>query len=271
MPASQKGAISFGLVYIPVELYTATQDNDVHFNQLTKAGGERVRYVKTCSSCKKELKPADIVKGFQYDKDKFVVVDDDDFEKIKTEKDRSIQILQFTGLEEIPPVYFERSYLMVSQQGGEKAFELLRRAMLEEGRVAIGKTVMGTRETMLALVPTEEGILLETLFFQDEIREMPRETNRPETAEGELAMARQLVESMTKPFDPSLYKDEYQEKLRDLIAKKIEGKEITPEPSARPGNVIDLMDALKQSLAQQQSEDAPAAKKPGAARRRKSG
>lgn len=258
MPVAQKSAISFGLVYIPVDLYTATQDNDVRFNQLTKESHERVRYVKTCAGCQKELKPADIVKGFQYEKDKYVVVTDDDFEKIKTEKDRSIQILQFTDLAAIPPVYFEKSYLVQTQKGGEKAYELLRQAMLDEGKVAIGKTVMGQKETMLALVPTEDGILLETLYYYDEVKEAPRAAAGPSVAKAELDMARQLVQSMAGPFDPQQYKDEYQEKLRDLISKKIEGKEIVAETSDKPDNVINLMDALKESLKQQDGPKKPA-------------
>ena len=254
MPVTHKSAISFGLVYIPVDLYAAVKDGDIHFNQLTKDGHERVRYVKTCAGCKKELKAEDIVKGFQYDNDKYVIVDDKDFEKIKTEKDRSIQILQFSTLDEIPSVYFEKSYMVLSQTGGGKAFELLRRAMQETKKVAIGKTVMGTKETMVVLMPTENGILLETLYYYDEIQEMPQKTASPKLAEAELAMARQLIGSMEKPFEPKLYKDEYQEKLRGLIAKKIDGKEIVAEAGAKPDNIINLMDALKQSLAQQETE-----------------
>ena len=252
MPASQKGAISFGLVYIPVELYTATQDNDVRFNQLTKDSHERVRYVKTCAGCKKELKPEDIVKGFQYEKDKYVVVDDEDFEKIKTEKDRSIQILQFVDLSAIPPVYFEKSYLVQAQKGGEKPFALLRQAMRDEGKVAVGKTVMGSKETVLALIPTEEGVLLETLYYQDEVKALPKQVTLPDVDGAELDMAKQLVQGMAGDFDPAAFKDEYQEKLRDLIAKKVEGEEIVAEKEEKPSNVINLMDALKESLKQQQ-------------------
>lgn len=269
MPAAQKGAISFGLVYIPVELYTATQDNDVRFNQLTRDSHERVRYVKTCAGCKKELKPEDIVKGFQYEKDKYVVVSDADFEKIKTEKDRSIQILQFAELSSIPPVYFEKSYLVQPQKGGEKPFALLRRAMREEGKVAIGKTVMGTKETILALVPTDEGVLLQTLFFHDEVKTLPKQVTLPEVGGAELDMARQLVQGMAGSFDPAAYKDEYQERLRELISRKIEGKEIVAEQEEKPSNVINLMDALKESLKQQQAgQGAP---KPAARRGKKTG
>lgn len=251
MAVRQKGAISFGLVYIPVALYTATEDDDVRFNQLTKDSGERVRYIKTCAGCKQELKPADIVRGYQYEKDKYVVITDEDLEKIKTEKDRSIQILQFSDLDEIPSVYYDKSYLVQSEKGGEKAFELLRQAMQKAGKVAIGKTVMGTKETMLALVPTDDGIVLQTLYFADEVKALPKEAAKPQVGDAELDMAKQLIEGMSKPFDPAAYHDEYQQKLRDLITKKIEGQEIVEQKDEKPGNIIDLMDALKQSLKQQ--------------------
>ena len=137
MAATHKGGISFGLVYIPVALHTATTDNDIRFNQLCK-DGSRVAYKKVCSSCGKEVGPGDIVKGFQYEKDKYVVVTDEDFEKIKTEKDRSIQILHFSDLSSIRPIYYDKTYHVTPEKGGEKAFELLRRAMLEENKV-VGK------------------------------------------------------------------------------------------------------------------------------------
>lgn len=273
MPVAQKSAISFGLVYIPVELYTATQDNDVRFNQLTKDNHKRVRYVKTCAGCKKELKPEDIVKGFQYEKDKYVVVSDADFEKIKTEKDRSIQILQFADLSSIPPVYFEKSYLVQPQKGGEKPFALLRSAMRDEGKVAIGKTVMGNKETILALVPTDAGVLLQTLFFHDEVKALPKQVTLPDVGGAELDIAKQLVQGMAGNFDPAAYKDEYQEKLRDLISRKIEGKEVVAEQGEKPSNVINLMDALKESLKQQQQagKDAPKSASKQAKSRKKTG
>lgn len=126
MAATHKGAISFGLVHIPISLHTATQDNDIRFNQLCKDDHSRIRYKKTCASCGKEVSTKDIVKGFEYDKDKYVIVTDDDFEAIKTEKDRSIQIIHFTALEDIRPIYYDKTYHVIPETGGDKAFELLR-------------------------------------------------------------------------------------------------------------------------------------------------
>ena len=259
MAISQRSAISFGLVHIPAELYTAVQDTDIRFNQLVKDNMERVKYKKTCPSCKKELSGNDIVKGFQYEKDKYVVVTDQELEKIKTEKDRSIQIFLFTEVSSVPPVYFNNSYFVLPEKGGEKAFELLRQAMAEEGKVAIGKTVMGNHETLLMLLPEEEGMLLVTLYYYDEIKDMPRETKKPEVGREELDMAKQLIDTMEKEFRPQDYKDEYQARLRELIEQKIQGKEIIAPKEQKENNIVDLMDALKASL--EKSKDGPKKRK----------
>lgn len=161
MAVSHRGAISFGLVHIPVGLYTATQDNDIHFNQLCREDGSRVKYKKVCASCGKEISSKDIVKGFEYDKDKFVIMTDEDFEKAKSEKDKTIHILHFTDLNSIRPIYYDKTYHAVPEAGGDKAFELLRKAMKDENKVAIAKTVMGTKEKLLTLIPTDDGILIE--------------------------------------------------------------------------------------------------------------
>jgi Ku protein, prokaryotic len=270
MAVSHKGAISFGLVYIPVALYTATQDNDIHFNQLHKEDHSRIRYKKTCAHCGKEILSDDIIKGFEYDKDKYVIVTDDDFEKIKTEKDKTIQILHFADLDTISPIYYEKTYHTVPETGGEKAFELLRTAMKEENKVAIGKTVMGNKEALLAIIPTDDNILIDTMFFEDEIKEIPKSYAKPELNEGELSMAKTLIQSMVRPFEPSFYKDEYQERLRELIEQKIAGKEIVAAKKEETNNVIDLMDALKKSIEQNQGA-APEKKKRTSAKKSQTG
>ena len=158
--ASRKSVISFGMVAIPISMYTATQDNDIHFNQLHKDDHSRIRYKKTCSHCGKEITSSDIVKGFEYDKDKYIVITDEEIEKIKTEKEKSIQILHFAELDQISPVYYEKTYQVFPAAGGEKAFELLRLALLEEQKIAIGKTVLGTKDTLMAIIPREDGVLI---------------------------------------------------------------------------------------------------------------
>ena len=248
MAVSHRGAISFGMVHIPVGLYTATQDNDIHFNQLCKEDGSRVKYKKVCSGCGKEIGANDIVKGFEYEPGKYVTLTDEDFEKAKTEKDRTIQILHFTDLQNVRPIYFDKTYHAVPEQGGDKAYELLRRAMLDENKIAVAKTVMGTKEKLLALIPTDKGILAETLFFADEIKDAPKEPAQAEVADAELQMAKTLIGAMVKPFEPEQFKDEYREKLWEIINSKIQGKEFTVSPDEVEINVVNLMDALKQSL-----------------------
>jgi DNA end-binding protein Ku len=254
MSIAYRSVISFGLVAIPVSMYTATQDNDIHFNQLHKDDNERIKYKKTCSHCGKEITSKDIVKGYQYDKDHYVVVTDDDLEKIKTEKEKSIQILHFAQLDQISPIYFDKTYQAAPEAGGDKAFELLRSALLSEQKIAIGKTVMGTKETLLAIIPRKEGLLISTMYYEDDIKDLPKSYNKPELSDAEVTMAKTLINSMDTPFNPTEYKDEYQIKLRELIETKIAGKEIVAVKPEGPSNVINLMDALKASIEQNQSK-----------------
>ena len=225
MAATHKGAISFGLVHIPVALHTATQDNDIHFNQLCKEDGSRVKYKKVCANCGKEVGFQDIVKGFEFG-----------------------------------PIFFDKTYHAVVEAGGDKAYELLRQAMFDEGKVAIAKTVMGQSEKLLCLIPTEKGILAETLFFYDEVKEIPKEAAHPELNEAELNMAKMLIGSMDKEFEPQLYHNEYQVRLREIIEAKINGQEIVQTPAEQESNVINIMEALQASL--QQIEGTTPPKKP---------
>ena len=245
---SRKSVITFGMVAIPIAMYTATQDNDIHFNQLHAEDNSRIRYKKTCAHCGKEITSKEIVKGYEYDKDKYVVITDEEIEKIKTDKEKSIQILHFAELNQISPVYYEKTYQAAPEAGGEKAFELLRSALMAEQKIAIGKTVMGTKDTLMAIIPRDEGILISTMFFADEVKEIQKQYTKPEVAAQELDMAKLLINSMDTPFDPSKYKDEYQARLRELIEAKISGKEIVAAEPESAGKVIDLMEALKASV-----------------------
>lgn len=248
MAVSHRGAISFGMVHIPVGLYPATQDNDIHFNQLCREDGSRIKYKKVCAGCGKEVGANDIVKGFEYEPGKYVTLTDEDFEKAKTEKDKTIQVLHFHRARDVRPIYFDKTYHAVPEQGGDKAYELLRRAMLDENKIAVAKTVMGTKENALALIPSEKEILVETLFYADEIKDAPKEPTQTTVSDAELQMAKTLIGAMVKPFEPEQFKDEYREKLWEIINSKIQGKEFTISPDEVEINVVNLMDALKQSL-----------------------
>ncbi|MCL2212978.1 MAG: Ku protein [Oscillospiraceae bacterium] len=248
MPISHKTVISFGLVAIPINMHTAVSENDIRFNQLHKDDLSRIRYKKICAHCEKEVKSEDIIKGYEYEKDKYVTVSDEEIEQIKTEKDRSIQILHFANLNQISPVYYDKAYHILPAAGGEKAFELLRKALMDTKKIAIGKTVMGNHENLMAIIPRDDGIVIQTMFFDDEVKEIPVAYKKQKIEKAELDMAKMLINSMDTPFDPTAYKDEYQEKLRGLLSAKIANRDIeTPEEEV-PGGIIDLMEALMQSV-----------------------
>ena len=254
MAISSRTVISWGLVAIPIAMYTATQNNDISFNQLHKDDHQKIQYKKVCGNCGKEVKSSDIVKGYQYDKDHYVIITDDELERIKTEEEKSIQILHFAQLDQISPIYYDKCYYVVPEAGGDKAFELLRHALMDEQKIAIGKTVIGSHETLMALIPRQDGILISTMHFEDEIKDFPKTYSRPEITDQELTMARALIGSMNVPFDPATYHDEYQVKLRRMIEDKIAGREIVAAPQLPRGNVIDLMDALRASIEQNKPE-----------------
>ncbi|WP_029503385.1 Ku protein [Lachnoclostridium phytofermentans] len=248
MAVAHKSAISVGLIYIPVDLFKTTRDISISFNQLCKDTHQRVRYKKYCPSCNKEVKTDDIIKGYEFEKDRYVTITEEELEKIKTKKDKTIHVLHFAKMEDVDSIYFEKNYYVVPHTGGEKAFELFRQALLTEEKVAIAKTVIGTNESLIVLYPTDDGIIAKMLYYQEEIQEIPKLQAKVELDENELMMAKTLISSMTKEFDISAYHDEYQERLREAIQKKIEGQEIVDVDENRPDNVIDFMDALKKTI-----------------------
>lgn len=248
MAVAHKSAISVGLLYIPVGLYKTTRDISISFNQLCKDTHQRIRYKKYCPSCNKEVKNDDIIKGYEFEKDRYVTITEEEIEKIKTKKDKTIHILHFSKMSEVDQIYYEKNYYVVPEIGGEKPFELLRQALLSQEKVAIAKTVIGTNETLIVLYPTNDGIIAKTLFYQEEIQEIPKSQAKVEINDSELEMAKSLITAMSKEFDIDQYHDEYQEKLREAINKKISGQEIVSADSSAPNNIINIMDALKKSV-----------------------
>jgi len=247
------------MVLIPIGLYKTTVDNDIHFNQLEKESKARIKYKKYCSHCGKEVAPEDIIKGYQYEKDKYVVMTDEELERIKTRKDKTIHILQFAKMSEVNMIYYEKDYYAIPDAGAEKAYELLRQSLLMEKKVAIAKTVMGTNEKLLVLYPMKDGMIVKTLFYDDEIAAVPKQVPKMKLSEQEIDMARMLIQNMTEPFDATQYQDEYQARLKEAIIKKIQGQEIVVADTSAPDNVIDLMEALKKSL--EQTKDSTKGKK----------
>ena len=255
MAVAHKGSISMGMVLIPIGLYKTTVDNDIHFNQLEKESKARIKYKKYCSHCGKEVQSSDIIKGYEYEKDKYVVMTDEELERIKTKKDKTIHILQFAKMSEVNMIYYEKDYYAIPEVGAEKAYELLRQSLLSEKKVAIAKTVMGTNEKLLVLYPMKDGMIVKTLFYEDEIVAVPKQVPKMKLEEQELDMAKLLIQNMTKPFDATAFKDEYQARLKEAIMKKIQGQEIVTADTSGPDNVIDLMEALKKSLEQTKGND----------------
>ena len=181
-------------------------------------------------------------------RDRYVVMTDEELEKIKTKKDKTIHIIQFAKMAEVNMIYYEKDYYAVPDAGAEKAYELLRQSLLSQKKVAIAKTVIGTNEKLLVLYPTKDGIIVKTLFYHDEIVAMPKPVPKMKLDENELAMAKMLIENMTRPFVAEEFQDEYQARLREAIMKKIQGQEIVSVDTSGPSNVIDLMEALQKSL-----------------------
>lgn len=249
MAVAHKSAISVGLLYIPVGLYKTTRDTSISFNQLCKDSHERVKYKKYCPSCDKEIKNSDIIKGYEYEKGHYVTFTQDEIERIKSKKDKTIHIEHFAKMNEINNIYFDKDYYLVAEPGAEKAYELLRQALLQKKEVGIAKTVLGTNEDLLVLYPTKECIIAKVLFYQEEIQEIPKSHAKINISKEETEMAKTLITSMTKKFDIAAYHDEYQEKLRAAITEKINGNEIvSPDPENVQNNIINLMDALQRSV-----------------------
>ena len=260
---ARKAAISFGMVHIPVKYENATQENDVSFNLLHKKCGQRLKNNKSCPACGiDEVAPEDIVKGYEYEKDKFVIIEDIEFENIKTEKDKTIQIQQFVDISEIDPVFYDKSYYLYPD-GSDKAFYLFKEAVERGGKVALAKTVLSTKETLVAIRAQSNVLILETMFFLDQIRPAPQ-TAKTEINQQELEMATLLIKNMTKKFTPAEFKNEYQEKLKALISDKIQGDQTITQSNASEFNALNLADALQASLqgyADQRVKEP--AKKPG--------
>jgi DNA end-binding protein Ku len=248
MAYSYKGAISFGLIYIPITLFPAVKNNDVSFNLLEKNTLSRIKYQKTCVDCdNKIIEQKDIVKGYEYEDGKYVTFTDEDFEKIKSKKDKNITIEQFVDLSEIDPLYYDKCYYVVPT-GAEKAYSLLVKAMSDAKKTGLAKAVLGNKESLIALRVRDNGLILNTLFFHEEIQANPAPKAAEDISGKELSMAKLIVENMSEPLKIENYKDEYRQKIQDAIEQKIAGKEIEPPKEIKKSKVLDLMEALELSL-----------------------
>jgi len=243
-----KTAISFGLVHIPITINPVIKNNDISFNYLHKKCLNRVNYIKYCPSCKKNVKNTDLIKGYEYTEDKYVTFDNKDFDALKTNQDKTIEIISFVDLNEIDPIYFEKSYYLDIDKNN-KAFSLFRNALKKSKKVAIAKTVIGTKSYYVVLRFSLSNIIMTTLYYEEEIR-LNEALEDVKYTEKEIDLALKLIDSMTDVFKPLDYVDEYQDKVKRAIDKKIDGKSIKKAKEKRKVTVTNLMDALEKSLKQ---------------------
>lgn len=251
-----KSAIHFGLLHIPITMQKANLSTSISFNQLSKETNERIKYVKTCPHCTKELTNDDIIKGYEFEKGKYVTFDNTELENLKSKTDKMIQILHFAKISDIDSIYFDKNYYTIPQAGGEKAFDLLRQAMLSKKVVAIAKTVLVSKEVLLALQATNEGIIAKVLYYHQEIASYPAYHQTP-VDKNELKLAKSLIDQSMQDFTIEQYTDTYQEKLRLAIQAKIQGQSIVSpdvDTAAPTNSALSLLDQLTQTLALKNEE-----------------
>ncbi|MFC0470612.1 Ku protein [Halalkalibacter kiskunsagensis] len=266
-----KGSISFGLVNIPIKLHTATENKDIKLRQIHKECHTPISYQKVCPGCDKEVTNEDIVKAYEYAKNKFVVLDDEELDKLKKEnEDKAVEIIDFVKLEEIDPIYFEKSYFIAPDSGGGKAYSLLRKALVESGKIGVAKIIIRSKEQLAVVRVYKDTLLMETIHFPDEVRNVQDVPNVPSeqlVVQKELDTALMLVEQLTTTFAPEKYTDEYRTALMDLIEEKKTGKQTvtaTEKEPAAVSNVTDLMSALQASLDKTKTKKAGTRKKKAA-------
>lgn len=246
-----KGALTFGLIYIPIKIYPATEDREIRFRLLHRECHTPVRYRRYCPRCERELNAGEIVRGYEYEKGRYVTLEDEELSAIAPQEEKSITLLDFIAAQEIEPVFYDRSYYLVPAEGGAKVYELLRRAMKTTGKVGIGKLVIRTKESLAAVRVGGRALVLATLYYPDEIRSQEglAELNYEVSLDkNEVAMAERLVESLAAPFEPAKYADIRRQALQEIIGAKVAGREVVAPRAAPAGKVMDIMDALRRSI-----------------------
>ena len=256
MRPTWKGSISFGLVYIPISVYPATREEKLSFRQLRATDLSPIKYKKVAEADSKEVSADQIVKGFEYERGRYVVLKEEDFAKVKIESTHSIDITDFVELQQVDPKFFYKPYFLEPQKGGEKAYALLHRALAGTGKIGIAKVVISNREYLASVKPDGLFLVLELMHFASEVL-TPEELNRPkmDLNEKELKMAQALIESMSVAWEPEKYRDEYRNAMMEIIEQKAQHKEIAkkPETKVRATNVVDLVKVLQESINRSQS------------------
>ena len=250
MAYSYKTSIGFGLVYIPITLHNTIKNNDIGFNMLDKKTKSRVQYKKTCVDCNdKVLKNEDIVKAYEIEKGQYVIFEDEELERLKSKKDKNIIIDKFVSLEEINPIYYDKTYYVVPEsKGAEKAFYLLKEVLKKENKVGIAKTMLGSSECVIALWVRDDNLLLSKLFFDEEVQHSPTGEIKQDISKQEVTLAKEIIKGMSGNFNPADYKDEYNARVKQAIKDKAKGKQIKQVDDDKTIKITDLMDALQASV-----------------------
>lgn len=265
-----KGAISFGLINVPVKMGAATSKENVTFRMLHKACNAPIQQKRVCSKCGKEVPMEEIVKGYEYEPERFVIIKDEELDALPIKSAKYIDIVDFIAMDEVDPIYYDKTYYLWPEKGGEKPYLILREAMRETGRAAVAKVAMRQKEHLCLIRLIGDALAIETMFFPDEVRsydELGLDKLSPdEVRPQEMEMAKQLVENLTAKFEPEKYHDDYREELLKIIRAKIEGEEVVQaEVPVHAPNVIDLMERLRQSV---EATKKPEEKKPTGRKRK---
>jgi DNA end-binding protein Ku len=275
-----KGHITFGLISIPVRLFAAARTERISMNQLHKVCQTRVRQPLFCPVCNRQIERSEVMKGYEYEKDQYVLFNEDELDKIEPPSATTMEILEFVKLEEVDPLYFDASYYVTPEEAGKKAYQLLMMAMEESGYGAIAKLTMHQREHIVVIRPRAKGLTLHTLFYADEVRQVAEygHSDKIEVKDAEKKLALQLIESLATHFNPEQFHDSYRQSLRAMIEAKRKGEQVVEAAHPKLAPVIDLMEALKKSLAEKPAQtpeiqpqraapEAVAARKRGAKRK----
>ncbi|RKO62220.1 DNA end-binding protein Ku [Caldibacillus debilis GB1] len=269
-----KGSLQFGLVNIPVKLHAATEEKDVKFRTLHKPCHTPIKYEKVCPNCQKGVDSAELVKAYEYTPGKFIVLEEGDLNKLEKEmEERAVEILDFVDMAEIDPIFFRRAYYLSPNEGGGKAYSLLRKALEKSKKVGIAKIMIRSKVQLSAVRVFENTLVLETIHFPDEVRkpaDVPNVPAEDKFSDQELEIALLLIDRLSTEFSPEKYKDDYRESLLELIEAKKKGEEfVTPDQEEKPSAVTDLLAALQASIDRTKPEKKTAGKKGGKLARKK--
>src|SRR5579872_1327816 len=246
-----KGHLTFGLVSFPIRLFSAARSETVSFNLLHKEDHSRIRQVVFCQAEDKPVNRSELVKGYEYEKDQYVVIEDEDIKKVAPKTAKVMEILEFVKSSQVDPIYLESSYYVAPDEGGEKPYALLYEALRKSEFYGVAKVAMHNREHIIILRPGPKGILSHTMYYQDEIRQVEEfRTDTSLVKDKELAMAKMLISSLEAEFEPQKYQDDYRVNLQKMIEAKVAGQKVVATPEAHVAPVIDIMEALKKSLAE---------------------